>query len=175
MPVCDRIINVDIYSAHTYKTHSTHLWFMNVLYLLYSFFCFAVWYWYSWLHYHRRKILGKNKQTNILSTIRNISRSCFVLELCWCLASWGQSPSDGRKTGSIVRKLPVNLSLWNCLLFNAESILVVWQGSLFLYLFCNILLRSGRLVTKQPSHGPRRQHDMHYSFPAKTNSFEITR
>ncbi len=47
-----------------------------------------------------------------------------------------------------------------------ESILVVWPGSLFRYLFFNILLRSGCLVL---------EHDIDYSFPAKTNSFEITR
>lgn len=89
-----------------------------------------------------------------ISNISHCSDQHFALQLsvlCLWLASWWQSPSAWRKTGSIVRKLPVNLLLWNRLLLDRESILVVWPRSLFLYLFFNVLLRSGRLVTKTSS------------------------
>ena len=76
----------------------------------------------------------------------------FSFSVAWLwLASWWQPSSARGKTGSIVRKLPVNLSFWSRLLLDRESVLVVGPGSLCLYLFFNIMLRSVPLMTKMPS------------------------
>lgn len=77
------------------------------------------------------------------------------LNSLYCACDWhpgGRSPSACRKTGSIVRKLPVNLSLWNCLLLDRQSILVVWPGSLFLYLFFNIFVKEWSTPWQRRSH-----------------------